>query len=614
MCGLYCNFGVGVFENPDANMLSLLERRGPEHTGYYEDEMCKLVHTRLSIIDLSQLANQPMSSEDGKLVTIFNGEIYNYVQLKRNLEEQSSVEFTTTSDTEVILKGYQCFGPKFLENLEGIFALIIYDQSTKSLVVCRDRFGVKPLYTWHITENLIGFCSVPPYRSIIGANENSIDWQSISDFIDRRLICHSEHTFVEGVSNIPPGEIIEYRVNANSVKQKTLYKFSYYKRYEPIIDAPLSVNGHKLSDEERLIYSEVVKSSVSDVPFATLLSGGVDSSLVSLILNHAGFDFESFHLKPTIETPESINARRIAQISGIKLNLIEEEEVNIDLLIDHVRAHSLPASDMSMVNHFFLMAKIKEYGYKVIMSGSGGDEFFAGYPQHKIPLLKYNACMKIGDYFSTGNIKSIINRKTKEYLKYLERSYSGKQNPYIRFPKYDKRRSISGNSENIPLFNALLEDIEVFTLPGFLSYEDANSMYHSIEVRPCLVSSSILAHILSSRSQTTKDTIFKAGPKGILLSLGSKLLGADLIVDRAKYPFPGSIPLFLEKEKDFFMKLINKSGSHFEYIDKNKLIEDLEGVTNNDFKKEKSFDVNILWRSLNLLIWIDQIYVDAKYA
>ena len=129
MCGLYCNFGPSAKLDLSPDIMDILNRRGPEFTDTFDDGICALLHTRLSIIDLTKSANQPMINEKGQIIIIFNGEIYNYKSLRKELHELSSVTFNTESDTEVIMRGYELFGAQFLSKLEGIFSLIIYQKS-----------------------------------------------------------------------------------------------------------------------------------------------------------------------------------------------------------------------------------------------------------------------------------------------------------------------------------------------------------------------------------------------------------------------------------------------------------------------------------------------------
>src|SRR5438093_10797757 len=261
-------------ENSAGCMERALRHRGPDANGIKSWSEATLVHTRLSIIDLTPAGAQPMPNEDGTVWTVFNGEIYNHRELRRSLEKQGHV-FRGHSDTEVLPHLYEEEGPDFVQKLRGMFALAIYDTRRHVLVLARDRFGIKPLFYAPSKDRLAFASEIRALLELPGIDTRP-DKQAIYDFAALFYIPAPE-TFYTGIRALEPGEILEARLDVDGVSWKT----QAYHRWSIAPDLALTLDQATDRPDESLT-TVVRRQMESDVPLGTLLSGGIDSSLVSL--------------------------------------------------------------------------------------------------------------------------------------------------------------------------------------------------------------------------------------------------------------------------------------------------------------------------------------------
>src|SRR2546426_7590260 len=275
MCGIAGWLGASADGKDSAGgMVRALRHRGPDANGIKSWPQATLVHTRLSIIDLTPAGAQPMANEDGTVWTVFNGEIYNHRELRRNLEKQGHV-FRGHSDTEVLPHLYEEEGLDFVKKLRGMFALAIYDTRRHVLMLARDRFGIKPLF-YAPSKDRLAFAS--EIRALLGLPgiDTRPDRQAIYDFAALFYIPAPE-TFYTGIRALEPGEILEARLDVDGVSWKT----QAYHRWSIAPDLALTLD-QATDRADELLTTAVCRQMESDVPLGTLLSGGIDSSLVSV--------------------------------------------------------------------------------------------------------------------------------------------------------------------------------------------------------------------------------------------------------------------------------------------------------------------------------------------
>jgi asparagine synthase (glutamine-hydrolysing) len=361
-------------EDVAANMAQSMFHRGPDGLGIRSWAGATLIHTRLSIIDLSPAGAQPMANEDGTVWTVFNGEIYNHRELRRGLQARGHV-FRGHSDTEVLPHLYEEHGLEFVGKLRGMFALALYDTKTNTLILARDRFGIKPLF-YAAGENRLAFAS--EIRALANVPEIDLrpDHQAIYDFA-ALLFIPAPATFFRGIRALEPGELVAANLRHGRVSWKT----TVYHRWS--IDVEPSLTLEKAADRaEELVTAAVQRQLESDVPLGAFLSGGIDSSLISAAAQHAlAGGLRTFNVQfPDDAYDETWAAVAVANHihSGHATLAMNGKRGNWEGVTDLLRQAGQPFADTSVfaVN---AVCRLMRQHVKVALSGDGGDEGFGGY-------------------------------------------------------------------------------------------------------------------------------------------------------------------------------------------------------------------------------------------
>src|SRR3989441_8120690 len=349
----------------------LLTHRGPDGTGHFLDANCELVHRRLAIIDLTPTGDQPMPNEDGSVQVVFNGEIYNHVELRRDLEGQGH-RFRGTSDTEVLAHLYEEEGPALVEGLRGMFAFAIYDRPRRSLLLARDRHGIKPLY-YAAREGGVVFSS--EIKAILAASRMSpeLDRQACYDFIGLGYVPEPASGFV-GLRMLAGGTTL--LVDARGEHARAIPPL----RAEP--EEHLGLD-EAVDAVQTALLRAVREQSRADVPVAALLSGGIDSSLVVAALCRATSATPStFNVRfPETGFDETQMAQAVAQRYGTRHRTIEVDETVLapDSVAALLRHFDQPFADLSLIPTYAVCRAIRDSGIVCTVSGDGGDEAFGGY-------------------------------------------------------------------------------------------------------------------------------------------------------------------------------------------------------------------------------------------
>ena len=380
MCGI-----VGIMDSRpvvDADLLATMRdtmrHRGPDDAGLWWDDRRQvgLAHRRLSIIDLSPGGHQPMTDESGRLALVYNGEIYNYRQLRDELAAKGH-QFRSVSDTEVILEAYRAWGTDCVSHLNGMFAFALYDVSASSLFLARDRAGQKPLYYLHDGDRLV-FASELKAIMADPAFKREIDLEALDYYLAYGYVPGSL-CMLEGVVKLPPAHCLTCGLGGREAKTW---------RYWRLPDPP---DGRDTRSEEELLdeYHELLRDSVrrrlvADVPVGILLSGGIDSSLITAM----AAEVSSTPVKTfTIAFPgagrfdEAPHARLVAEHFGTEHSELTAEQADVDLLPDLAAQFDEPMADSSMVPTYLVCRLIRRHA-TVALGGDGGDELFGGYPHH----------------------------------------------------------------------------------------------------------------------------------------------------------------------------------------------------------------------------------------
>jgi len=384
MCGIT---GIYGFDNDQNNrretlkkMLSVLEHRGPDGWGYYISPEIALGQTRLSIVDLST-GDQPMVTEEN--VIIFNGEIYNYIELKAELEKKG-VKFHTTCDTEVVLKSYEFYGKECFEKFNGQFAVLIWNKKKKELIIARDRFGVRPLYILSHKNQLY-------FSSEMKAFDQIREYQR--EFDHKRLYEHcllwntfGDHTVYKDIKSLPGGCFALYK-GGRKVKEERYYDIGRTPgpKFSSFTDA---------EDAFKSLMDDAVKLRLrSDVPVGAYLSGGIDSSVIlHLINNHATSKFKTFSITfEDKEYDESVYQQDMVRHINSEHHSVNITYEKIDRAFpDAVYHFERPVFRTAPVPLYLLSEIVRANGIKVVLTGEGADEILWGYDSYKeLKLLEF---------------------------------------------------------------------------------------------------------------------------------------------------------------------------------------------------------------------------------
>jgi asparagine synthase (glutamine-hydrolysing) len=380
VCGIFGQFSyTGSIADCDAlvNATDLLAHRGPDDGTWWMDGPFFLGHRRLSIIDL-KLGSQPMSTPDGRHVVVFNGEIYNYVELRQELVRYGA-HFTTLSDTEVLLQGYCYWGTDLPKHLLGMFAFAIVDRVERTLFVARDRFGEKPLF---LVEDANGVTFGSELKAVAASPDfkRELDEASLGRYLCLNYV-PGDYTLLKGVRRLPPGSWRRYRPQRVEAGE-------YWQPFiTPNPDINAQPHGKVLEDLQERIDRSVRIALRSDVPVTLFLSGGIDSSIVAESAVRQGHLKHAYCLDfPEESFSEVTIAAKVAQKLGLELRrVILTASVLADFfdVVDHADD---PLADSSALA-VWALAKAVAKDYKVAVSGDGGDEVFAGYLTYKATAL-----------------------------------------------------------------------------------------------------------------------------------------------------------------------------------------------------------------------------------
>ena len=595
-------------------MNNLIIHRGPDSEGVFFKDNIGLGFRRLSIIDLSNHADQPMIKEDLQLAIVFNGEIYNYLEIKEDLIGKGHT-FITGSDTEVILNAYKEYGEECVHHFNGMWAFVIYDYQSKKMFCSRDRFGVKPFY-YCIEDGVLFFSS--ELKALHAVCElNNANLAKVYEYLAYGYRVNDGETFFENCQELLPGS--KLTVDNGEVKVQKYYELQENQfKHNP-----------KLSYEEE--YKQLFEDSIkiryrSDVPVAILLSGGLDSTAITKVTDQliesgvlAQTDIHAYIASfPNFEDDETVIAREfIDTCNHIRLHemIIETDDLVSDFEktlseLDH------PLFSFASIAHNNIMKLCKKEGIKVVLNGQGSDEAYAGYIKYISGVFlvsklvknprefwrEYKVLRHVNRYsrnfLFSQMFKALINQSTASFLraKYQEKSIQVLDKDFVKKNrghfKKSYKFSLGGNSFN----EYLLHQINHQGINTILHYEDVSSMNQSIEIRSPFMDYRLMEFAFSipteykfSEGITKKiqrDTIGKDLPKSITES-------------RKKIGFKTPFLDYLDSDEGF-KKLV------FSILDsenfKSRKIWNAKAIREkfNHINNNKEFPY---WRIINLEIW-----------
>ena len=506
MCGIAGYIGSKILSDKILdNCLNLMSKRGPDNQSKYTSKAIPknnhFLHSRLSIIDLNKNSNQPFKFENRTL--IFNGEIYNYLEIRDQLVKKGH-KFRTQSDTEVLLKSYIEYGEKCVEKFIGMWAFAIIDETKKTIFLSRDIFGEKPLFFYSGNHEFI-FGSEIKFIQELSQKKFQINYNKINNFLTLgyRAINYDSETYFKDIFCIEPGTNLTLDFNL-IIKKKKYFNIKHNPnnklKYNEILENVLSLVTKSLSLRLR-----------SDVPLAFCLSGGVDSgflaSLAKKKLNKNNLKTFSI-IDSSKDYDESKNIKKIVDDLECENFQIEISKKNnflnkLENLIDY---HDCPIATISYYVHSFLSEEISKGGFKVALSGNGGDELFTGYYSHyqkyfaSIPKNeKYNTELANWEKFVKPSIRNPILREHDYFLKNpLSRNFSQGYGEQINEITFKKNKYLDEFYFcNDPLRNSMLNEMFFEVIPVALHHDDLNSMFYSVENRTPFLDKNLFEFMLT---------------------------------------------------------------------------------------------------------------------
>ncbi len=541
MCGIA---GIRRFDGQPVNaavlrdMTSVLRHRGPDGEGFLVRGDVGLGHRRLSIIDLEH-SPQPMSSPDDQLHVCFNGEILNY----RQLRAQTRYPYRTAGDTEVLLAAHAIYGPAGVERLVGQFAYALYDESTDELWLHRDRLGILPLY-YYIDKDIFLFASETKALLQGLGKVPDLDIASVSDYLARRSV-PAPWTLLKGVRKLEPGTSL--RVGRNGVLSSRPYWSLPVGRVTPIDD------DRAVSELETTLGAAVDRCMIADVPVGAYLSGGVDSSLIVALISRnrgagpvqtfsAGFGDSRFDELP--------HARLVSEVLGTSHHEVRVRAEDFQALWEPLTWHrDGPISEASDIA-VYRLAELASGHVKVVLSGEGSDELFAGYPKHRfaeltsaaelIPywlrrrLLSYvERTLPIGLSRPRIAVRALTEQTEPERMEAWFAPFLSRERVNLLGGEYDHERYRRWSAEGGSLTRMLAADVAGWLPDNLLERGDRMSMAASVELRPPFLDVDVvdLAFSLPTRLKVRSGT-----GKWVVRQLARRLLPPE-IVDRPKVGF-----------------------------------------------------------------------------
>ncbi|RNI37486.1 asparagine synthase (glutamine-hydrolyzing) [Hanamia caeni] len=510
MCGIA---GFTGFTNNNAlakNANMIQKHRGPDHFEIWSDENISLAHRRLSIIDLSECGNQPLIKNN--LIIVFNGEIYNYKELKQKLEKEKKVTFLSSSDTEVVLEMFQSYGTKCLDYFIGMFAFAIYDKTSKATFIARDHFGIKPLFYTKINN---GFAFSSELKTLIKTPgfDKTINSKSLVSCLNYLWVSGNE-TMFQNCYKLPPAHYLLYTTEGGVQINK------YWELNDKV---------QEKKDEKKIVHelqntieSSVIRHMVADVPVSSFLSGGLDSSLISVIAKKKNKNLSTYTIG-TLQKDKKIEQmpddEKYADLVAKKFNLDHHViQISPDILKEFPNMVGIldePIGDPAAINTYLICKSAREKGVKVLLSGMGADEIFFGYRRQKATLIaaRYNKLpVFIKNQISTivqklpvkiGNRGFKIGRWAKRFISFANlpieeaymRSYSyyspeelkdllNKEHSHAIDELREEHKELFYSKYKEDVINQICNvDIHMFMLGLNLTYSDRASMAASVEVR-----------------------------------------------------------------------------------------------------------------------------------
>jgi len=596
MCGIF-GMIVPKGKQPDPYLVEKctdrLIHRGPDDHGYFYKDQVALASRRLAILDLSFSGHQPMTYRNNTMV--YNGEIYNYLELKRKLISKGYV-FETGTDTEVVLAAYHFWGKACVDHFNGMWAFVIYDQAANTLFCSRDRFGIKPFYYTMIGSDFCFASEIKAFRSNpdfkIQLNESIAH-----DFLTKGLQHHTNATFYENVLQLEAGHHLTYKLKESTYEIK-----KYYSLDQVIPHSSLSFT--EASDKFRHLLDDSIRLHMrSDVRVGTALSGGLDSSTVLglqylQLIKQGEPNLEAINYDPGVERYDEQNyIQDLLKKYPVKLRTTKKSFSELFKTLDQViRVQDEPILSGSLMAQYEVFKLAKENGIKVMLDGQGADELLAGYGTYYSYFFKYILINK--PHQLPNELFGFFRHHAMPISKVISRIR--KPTAYASFLKLDiGKGQVDKNDYDFEDYSTHM--IQSGILPALLQFEDRNSMAHSVEARVPFLDYRLVNFCMSLPPEYK---ITKGVRKSLLRNSMKTVLPKSILQRYDKLGFVSPQEEWIEEYRDQFEKeictIIKKNISIFDPS----LIDFLVTVLNRKERKHYPF----LWRILSFERWMNLVF------
>lgn len=595
MCGIsgiISKNGKSVDKNEIKKINDLIAHRGPDDEGFYFEKNFAFGHRRLSILDLSSDGHQPMHFFD-KYVITYNGEVYNYLEIKEELQKEGYV-FHSHTDTEVILASYDKWGAECVNKFNGMWAFAIYDKEQEIIFCSRDRFGVKPFYYTEVNGKFVFGSEI---KQLLEFYEHRfVNEDILLDYLLYGLEEHTNETFFKNINKLEQSHNLIYNIKNNSFEIRKYFEIEFNEEL------------NTLSEKESI---ELIKNKLenaidlrlrSDVKVGTCLSGGLDSSSIAAIASKKYFEttnekFVAIHAKSVEQkTDESKFAKEVAVHCNLDMIVVEPLLEDITINIEEVvYTQEEPFGGPSVFMQYFVMKKARESGCIVMLDGQGGDETLFGYEGYfsfyfasllsKFRLFKYLREIKNLTTFKVSK-KRILRDSLivlfRNELSFLEKFIKNKKT-FIKI-KNDRKR-LNDIFEFKDFKNFQKREVMLRNLPHLLRYEDKNSMRNSVETRLPFVD---YRFVLSAISINDSLKFQKGFLKYILRKIIEPILPENIVWRTNKFGFEAPTDMWIDSHKNEMITTIKNSEILNQTIELNHKIYDNKAL---------------LWKMYNVAVW-----------
>jgi asparagine synthase (glutamine-hydrolysing) len=585
MCGIAAwirKDGAPIDEAKMRHITNLVAHRGPDGIGLHIDSFCALGHRHLAIIDTSQAGfRQPMSYR-GRYWITYNGAVYNYVELRAELESLGAT-FATRTDTEVILAAYAHWGPDCLRRFNGMWAFVIYDSEERTLLIARDRFGVRPLYYMEDAEQLAIGSEIKQLLPLLP--KVSVNQDVLAESLLTHFGGHTDDTYFAGIKSLPAAHYFHYSLATHTYTRHRYYDLAANDGYRALsLDAAVAAFKELFTDAVRVRLR-------SAVPIGAALSGGLDSSTTCAVAGAIcnGHRLLTFHAKSTEQgSDESDYAQACASRLGLPLVVVEPSTEDFKRTIDEVvYTQEEPFGGPSMFMGWHVFREARARNIRVMLSGQGGDETLLGYDRYYAAILHQTSGMTfLRQLMLQARHSSLTRLGVLEYYLYFTRPGLRlrrlKSRSYLKpeivdslaFAPVEQSAASFRNVDELPKV-----EIESLQLPRLLRYDDRNAMRHAIETRMPFLDYRLVEFALSLPADYK---IHDGWRKYVLRKAFDDRLPPEITWQRTKIGFEAPDKTWLSAHAEGIKREIEASAILEKITDKARLLRDFASLSDKE--------------------------------